>query len=262
MLWHLHLLLSPGHLGRWVALRLFHVMKMDSRLVTWALSDPITSLDDVNFGWKLGYISYWKGAAVIRMMESFLGAATLNKGLSSYLQDLAFSAAEEEDLFLHLEAAGLEAGVWPQPGVEDFSSVMRTWSRGAGLPLVTVTRLGGGGLRLGQARYTNRNTSTAQQLWSVPVTMADLAAPATDWEDTRPDLWLTGASVEVSAGPALPLLNKKAMGYYRVTYEDSIWRDIAAVLASDHTRVHPHNRAQVSSDDNVEISPQYNHLAR
>ena len=180
------------------------------------------------------------------MMESFLGVDTARTGLSRYLQDLSFSSAREEDLFIHLEAAALEAGSWPQPGVSDLTEVMRTWTQQPGLPLVTVTRAGAGaGLEVSQAWYQNTGISAGERLWSIPLTLADLAAEDTDWEDTRPAAWLLQERLTLAAAPQVPLLNKRAMGYYRVTYEDSIWRDIAAVLAADHTRVHPHNRAQV-----------------
>ena len=123
---------------RFVANKLLHVMRIDSRPSSWALSGPVTSIRDIDR--KFGAISYYKGGAIIRMMESFLGVETLNKGLHRYLLDLSYQNSVEEDLFLHLEAAGLEDGVWPQAGLEDLTSVMRSWTQQAGLPLVTVTR--------------------------------------------------------------------------------------------------------------------------
>ena len=46
----------------------------------------------------------------------------------------------------------------------------------------------------------------------------------------------------------IPLLNKKMVGYYRVTYDEAIWRDIGRVLATNHHRIHPYNRAQIICD--------------
>ena len=37
-------------------------------------------------------------------------------------------------------------------------------------------------------------------------------------------------------------------GYYRVTYDKEIWREIGSVLLSDHQRIHPYNRAQIICD--------------
>ena len=227
---------------RFVAQQMLYVMKLDSRKNAWALSDPVTSIDDIDR--KFGLISYYKGGAVIRMMESFLGADTARTGLSRYLQDLSFSSAREEDLFIHLEAAALEAGYWPQPGVSDLTEVMRTWTQQPGLPLVTVTRAGDGSVIISQNQYQNTETPSDQE-WAIPVTMVDLGSHGNiDWEDTRPDFWLTEAATEVNPGSAsaIPLLNKKATGYYRVTYDDNLWRDIANILNSDHQSIHPYNR--------------------
>ena len=182
---------------RFVANQMFYVMMRDSRANTWALSDPVTSIDDIDR--KFGLISYYKGGSVIRMMESFLGLDTFNKGLEMYLKDQAYSTSIEEDLFIHLEAAALEDGVWPQDGVEDLTSVMKTWTQQPGLPVINVTRESETELRLSQGWYQNTEITSNERLWSIPVTMADLgSAVDNNWEDTSPHLWLTDVSVTVS----------------------------------------------------------------
>ena len=197
---------------RFVANKLFHVMKIDSRPSSWALSNPVSSSWDIDR--KFGLISYYKGGSIIRMMESFLGVETLNKALHTYLVDLSFQNSVEEDLFLHIEAAGLEDGVWPQDGVEDFTSVMKTWTQQAGLPLVNVTRKSEDRLELAQSWYRNSGSSSTDQTWSIPLTWTNLASPTTtDWDNTTPDLWLVDTSAEVTLDPGyIPLLNKKAVG--------------------------------------------------
>ena len=229
-------------LARFVAQQMFHVMKEDSRPHAWALSDKVTSIDDIDR--KFGLISYYKGGAVLRMIEFFLGTETVKKSLNQYLLDLSFSSAMEEDLFIHLEAAALEDGSWPQTGVSDLTEVLKTWTQQPGLPLVTVSRSADGAVTIRQSRYQNTETAS-DQVWSIPVTMVDLSSPGDiDWDNTKPDLWLTEASSEVSLGSAsaIPLLNKKATGYYRVTYDDDLWREIASILHSDYQRIHPYNR--------------------
>ena len=228
---------------RFVAEVMLHVMKIDSKPDTWSLSGPVTSIADVHR--KFGLITYYKGASVIRMMESFLGLETLNKGLNSYLNDMAFGNSQEDDLFIHLEAAALEDGSWPQEGVSDFSSVMKTWTRQAGLPLVNVTRMGDGSAMISQTWYRDEVIEGAgDQIWSIPVTMTDGEAASQDWENTTPDFWLTEASIEVNlpSASSVPILNKKASGFYRVTYDLDTWRAIGAILSRDHLSIHPYNR--------------------
>ena len=95
-------------------------MRIDSKPDSKSLSGQVTSINDIDK--KYDITTYYKGASVIRMMESFLGLETLNKGLTSYLNDKSFNNAKEDDLFIHLEAAALEDGSWPQEGVSDLSS--------------------------------------------------------------------------------------------------------------------------------------------
>ena len=230
---------------RFVAQQMFYVMKLDSRPHAWALSDEVTSIDDIDR--KFGLITYYKGGSVLRMIEFFLGTETVKKGLSKYLKDLSFSSAVEEDLFIHLEAAALEDGSWPQPGVSsDLTEVLKSWTQQPGLPVVTVSRSGDASVKISQSRYQNTETPS-DQAWSIPITLADLSSPGTiDWDNTVPDLWLTPASPEVSldlSSGAIPLLNKKATGYYRVAYDEEMWREIATVLQSDYQSIHPYNRS-------------------
>ena len=81
-----------------------------------------------------GMFSYYKGAAVVRMMESVLTKESFTKGIQSYVQELAYGTAVEEQLFMHLETAAREDGHWPQPGSEaSFEKVMKTWTHQVGL---------------------------------------------------------------------------------------------------------------------------------
>jgi len=123
---------------RLVTRTMFRVMKDDSRNTTWAMSDDVTSRQDI--GRKFGSITYSKGASVIRMMEAIMGYPTFIKGLSYYLSDLQYSNSFEEDLFSHLEAAGLEDGSWPQDELNSFTETMKSWTNQAGYPLVTVKK--------------------------------------------------------------------------------------------------------------------------
>ena len=52
----------------------------------------------------------------------------------------------------------------------------------------------------------------------------------------------------MDSSSSVPLLNKKVVGYYRVTYDETIWRDIGSVLQNNHHRIHPNNRAQIVCD--------------
>ena len=106
--------------------------------------------------------------------------------------------------YCQLEAAGLEGGVWPQTGVEDLTTVMKTWTQQAGLPLVTVSRVSDSLLEVSQSHYQNNITAGSDRSWAIPLTWLDLNSAQQDWDQTLPDLWLvdTAAQVRSSCSPA------------------------------------------------------------
>jgi aminopeptidase N len=122
----------------------------------WAMTDPVTTRcgpglpcvsilrDDIER--KFGDFTYNKGGSVLRMVDQILTEPAFTAGLTTYLAAFAYSTTTEEDLFLHLGAAALEAGVWPQAGGPrgSLGETLATWTRQAGLPLVTASRECGG----------------------------------------------------------------------------------------------------------------------
>eukprot|EP00091_Calanus_sinicus_P005267 TRINITY_DN15695_c0_g1_i1.p1 TRINITY_DN15695_c0_g1~~TRINITY_DN15695_c0_g1_i1.p1 ORF type:complete len:397 (+),score=98.83 TRINITY_DN15695_c0_g1_i1:263-1453(+) len=241
--------------GRLVTHRMFQVMKDDSSDQSWAMSDSVTSRQDI--GRKFGSITYSKGASVIRMMESILGYYTFVRGLTTYLAELQFGNAVEEDLFFHLEAAGLHDGTWPSSNTftDSFEETMKTWTNQAGYPLVTVEKEMVDGhpfYKLTQSWYRDGVEDSTDQLWDIPITAKIVGDPTDDWEDTYPLTWLSGVTVTIPptsyvyTGPLI--LNKKAMGYYRVNYDDSNWKALAEVLRTNRDLIHPMNRAQIICD--------------
>merc|ERR1719357_2132012 len=78
--------------------------------------------------------------------------------------------------------------------------------------------------------------------------MVDLSSDKLEWEDTTPNLWLTDIEGELATSEdTIPLLNKKAAGYYRVNYTPDIWSQIADILMTNHEIIHPFNRAQIKN---------------
>ncbi|EEC72753.1 hypothetical protein OsI_06384 [Oryza sativa Indica Group] len=73
-------------------------------------------------------ISYRKGAAVIRMLQSYLGAEVFQKSLAAYIKKFAYSNAKTEDLW-----AALEEG-----SGEPVRTLMHSWTKQQGYPVVSV----------------------------------------------------------------------------------------------------------------------------
>jgi len=235
--------------GRMVVHRMFRVMMDDSKDDSWPMTGPPRDGGDV--GEKFGSITYHKGASVIRMMEGILGKETLYAGLASYLYDLQYSNAVEEDLFGNLEIAGLSSGSWPQGDRLFFTQTMQTWTNQIGYPLVSVD-VTDGVMAISQSWYRDDHPDSTEQLWDIPITWVELGdnTPDTEWEDVTPMTWLSGESkaVDLSSVGFPVILNKQAFGYFRVNYNFENWMKIAEVLATNHEIIPPLNRAQIICD--------------
>ena len=80
-------------------------------------------------------ITYEKGAAVVRMIERYLGAATFRRGVRSYIRKHRERNTVAEDLWNALsEASG-----------EDVGSLVRPWIEQEGYPVVEIRRAKSGG---------------------------------------------------------------------------------------------------------------------
>merc|ERR1719209_203805 len=158
--------------------RVQRALKIDATSESWALSGPVTSRSDIHR--KFGEITYSKGGGVIRMMEMVLGREALISGLSTYLDAFQYGNTVEEQLFSHLEAAGEIHGTWPQAGVDDFATTMKTWTDQAGFPLIQASRAPGGDLILNQTWFTSEEKKGEERQWHIPVTWVEVNE--TDWE--------------------------------------------------------------------------------
>ncbi|ONK59336.1 uncharacterized protein A4U43_C08F5390 [Asparagus officinalis] len=104
-------------------------------------------------------ISYDKGASVIRMLQSYLGASCFQKSLASYIKKYAYSNAKTEDLWAVLEE---ESG-------EPVKMIMNTWTKQKGYPVVYVT-VKDNALEFVQSHFL-ADGSVGDGQWIVPITL-------------------------------------------------------------------------------------------
>ena len=250
--------------GRFYIDEMQKVMKVDENsTVHWAMTDP-TSASREDIGRKFGTFTYQKGGSVLRMVEAILSRETFNKGIISYLKSLAFGSAEEEDLFLHLEAAGLEDGTWPPLDPEttqSFARAMAGWTNQAGIPVVTFTR--------SRADFTEWRVSQEwllsdreagpgeERRWLIPITFTtveEISYPG--WDYTTSHLYLDLDQTETvfwmkpnATDWRQPVVfNVQGTGYYRVNYDEESWVALGRALATNRDWIHPLNRAQIICD--------------
>ena len=154
-------------------------------------------------------ITYSKSAALIRMIERYLGEDAFRAGIRKYMADHAYGSTTTADLWRALEAAsgkpvaGIAAGFTEQ----------------AGVPLVIAqSRCAGGEQRIAlrQERFTVRDPDASPRRWQVPVAVGPLRALR-----GAETVVLADEPKEIAAGACgEPVkLNLGDIGYYRVEYD-------------------------------------------
>lgn len=173
-------------------------------------------------------IAYQKGAALLRMIETWLGAEAFQKGVHDYLAKYANGNATAEDLWTEL------ARVSGKP----VDKVMASFVDQAGAPLVSVeTRCEEGAtlVTLTQQRFftdARRLAAGSTEVWTIPVF---LRRPG-DSGPGRSEL-LTGKSQTFRLEGCAPwvLANAGARGYYRSAYTPEALAAISQAAAKDLT---------------------------
>jgi aminopeptidase N len=153
-------------------------------------------------------IAYGKTAAVLRMIEHWLGEETFRDGIRTYLRKYSWSNATAEDLWSTLAATSKKP----------VDEVMRTFVVQAGAPLLHASETCVDGQRrvaLSQERMLMRGEASAET-WSIPMCERTLGATA----DERCGIVATKEAT-LLRGPcngAPLLLNAAGSGYFLVDY--------------------------------------------
>jgi puromycin-sensitive aminopeptidase len=165
-------------------------------------------------------LTYEKGAAVVRMLQQYLGEDRFQEGIRQYLDAHRYGNTETTDLWDAIEAA---TG-------EPIRRIADSWIFQGGYPLVKATREGGT-LTLTQERFTYLPAADAPEpdavarTWSVPVLVA--------WEGGSERVLLEDGPATVDVGDAdWVLVNQGGSGFYRVAYESEL-TDALATRAVD-----------------------------
>jgi len=182
-------------------------------------------------------IAYGKTAAVLRMLEAYLGPETFRAGVNAYLQKHQYANASAVDFW------DAQAKTSKKP----VDKIMPTWVNQPGAPMVNVkTQCSGDSttVALSQKRYFVERTkfdSPSEELWQIPVCMkgsADSSAKCELLTKKEETFKLNGCSTWV-------LANANATGYYRVGFQPEAIRDLAK---DAETKLAPGERISVQND--------------
>lgn len=116
-------------------------------------------------------ISYSKGASIIRMLQTFMGAEMFKQGLQIYLDRHKYTNARTEDLWAALEQA-CDAKL-------NVGEIMRTWTSQMGYPVISVQKgeSGDRSLKFSQTRFIADGSEDSVSLWKVPIVLCAVDDP-------------------------------------------------------------------------------------
>jgi aminopeptidase N len=187
-------------------------------------------------------IAYEKGAAVLRMLEGWIGEKPYRDGINAYIERFKYGNARAEDFWDTLTK------VTGKP----VDQVMPTFVDQPGLPLVTFDvrcSTSANEVVLSQERYVRDAPATTapqtarssgQQLWQIPYCFRTSNGTTTCGVLRQPR-----AAVKVDRCPSWVMGNAGARGYYRT----ATTADVARTLAADLGTLTAAERMVVMSDE-------------
>ena len=177
---------------------------------------------------RVDAITYQKGAAVLRMIEAYLGEDVFRTGVRLYLKRFAGGSATANDFWRALDDAS----------GQDVTRVARTWVDVPGHPIVEVTSAGDGTVALRQRRFfTDPDAAASDQLWPVPMVVRDA-------QGERPVLF-DGREMTIPLRSAWLFPNARAAGFYRF----ALAPELRAALLSIVPRLDPVERLHIVDND-------------
>ncbi len=192
-------------------------MAQDARRTARAITQPVANETEARAVFDT--ITYSKGQAVVRMVETYLGEDVFRDAMRRYMKEHAYSNATSADLWHALDmVSGKAVGPVASPYAEQ-----------PGVPLVIAdSRCVDGEQRIAlkQDRFTVRDPAAQPQRWQVPVRFG---LP----DGTGATVLLDGEA-EIAAGRCgdAVKLNLGDVGYYRVRYDAAMQGALASRLAS------------------------------
>ena len=172
-------------------------------------------------------IAYTKTAAVLRMLESYLGPDAFRKGVNAYLQAHAYGNATKTDFWSALASAS-------QKPVD---SIMQTFVDQPGTPLVSVSSSCDGDktkVTLSQSRYFMDKAllnGSNSELWKIPVSLKGSSNSGAQYQ-----LFTNKEQIfEIPNCDAWVFANANANGYYRTGYDSRTFEQISRSAEREFT---------------------------
>lgn len=190
-------------------------MGPDALSSTHPIVQPVRNPESASFDG----ITYQKGQAVIRMMETYIGEEAFRNGVRAYMAEHAYGNTVTDDLWTALESA---SGT-------PITAIARDFTNQPGVPLITVESVrcdaGTSVVSLSQSRFGADEASRAMQSWRVPVLVQTVGS------DTVARAVVEGGRGEVRTEGCGPVkVNAGTTGYYRTLYAPELFDGLQGVF--------------------------------
>src|SRR5690349_7327450 len=191
---------------RWSAFGLSRSQAFDTDALesTWPIQYPVISPADAEGMFDV--LTYEKGAAVVRMLEQYLGEERFREGIRRYMTTHAYGNTETTDLWDAIEAAS----------GEPVRRIMDSWIFQGGHPMVSVeARAEGRVLHLSQGRFRYLDDGDDSARWAVPL---QLRYGTASGEVVHTTALLDGDELEIDLPEPVVWVqaNADGTGFYRV----------------------------------------------
>lgn len=182
-------------------------LRGDSLKSTHAIHVEVTDPDSIEQ--IFDEISYNKGGAILRMIESFMGKSAFRDGIRDYLKANSYSNATSKDLWDALN----------RHSDYNVNEVMESWINLGGHPVVSVKK-DGENLTLNQKTFKLLG-SYEGDLWKIPLTVYRNSGTESMLLETREGTIKSDGFIK---------LNRNTAGFYRTLYDEELFSGIVKHL--------------------------------
>ncbi len=207
-------------------------LDVDALRSTRPIHSRLETPDEINEAFDA--IAYLKGAAVLRMLEQYVGPETFRKGVTAYLEKFAYANATSSDFAREI------ARIASKP----VEGVIASFVNLSGAPLLaaeTECKDSATTVRIRQQRFFYDATSTdSSSVWQVPVCFKTPGGRVTCDLLTRQEQTFT-----VPGCHGWVMVNAGASGYYRSAYPP----EMVERLSADPVGLTPEERISLLEDE-------------
>ncbi|XP_052008838.1 aminopeptidase N-like [Xyrauchen texanus] len=189
-------------------------------------SDIIELFDDVTSS---------KGAAVLRMLSTYIGEDDFMKGIKRYLKKFQYMNTKYTDLWECFE----------EETKKDVDEFMRTWILEKGYPVITIITETGD---ISQEQFLLKQTNGHGITWQVPIR----SVKSNDLVNVDGYIMKENGPVRkpeyVIDDETWLLANINCTGFFRVNYDETNWYKLLSQLERNHHVIPVINRGQLIDD--------------